>query len=92
MARSCDANTTGLVLATDDGRWYPPSKFAAGFALQGEFGLTRPAQLKILSPNKFLLTISEGMFHQVKRMFATSVIKLTPNDDIGVDLNFAIIA
>lgn len=32
------------------------------------------------------------MFHQVKRMFTTSVIKLTPNDDIGVDLDFAIIA
>ena len=45
-----------------------------------------------MSPNNFVLTISGGMFLQVKRMFATLVIKLTPNNNIGVDLGFAIIA
>ena len=95
-----DADTTGLVLATDDGRWsfdiiHPQkncekvyrvglsktieeaqsieltSRFLAGLTLQGEAQLTRPAQLKILSPKEVLLTITEGKFHQVKRMFAS---------------------
>jgi len=100
VAGRLDADTTGLVLATDDGRWsfdiiHPqkyckkvyrvglsqnideaqlidlPLQFAAGLQLQGEAGLTRPAQLKILSPKEVLLTITEGKFHQVKRMFAS---------------------
>jgi len=99
VAGRLDADTTGLVLATDDGRWsfdiIQPQKhcekvyrvglskaideaqaielasqFSTGLALQGELGLTRPAQLKILSPNEVLLTLTEGKFHQVKRMFA----------------------
>ncbi|OUS02631.1 16S rRNA pseudouridine(516) synthase [Gammaproteobacteria bacterium 54_18_T64] len=100
VAGRLDANTTGLVLATDDGRWSfdiirPQqhckkvyrvglskviekaqtidftSRFAAGLKLQGEAELTRPAQLNILGPREALLTISEGKFHQVKRMFAS---------------------
>jgi len=100
VAGRLDADTTGLVLATDDGRWsfdiiHPqkdctkvyrvglsqnideaqiidlPLQFAAGLQLQGEAGLTRPAQLKILSPKEVLLSITEGKFHQVKRMFAS---------------------
>ena len=100
VAGRLDADTTGLVLATDDGRWsfdiIRPQKhckkvyrvglsqaieetqiielitqFAAGLQLQGEEVLTRPAQLNILSPNEVLLTITEGKFHQVKRMFAS---------------------
>ncbi|MDG1122841.1 MAG: pseudouridine synthase [Glaciecola sp.] len=90
-----DADTTGLVLITDDGRWsygitHPDkhcpkvyrvglsrpladdvaAKFTAGIALQGETQLTLPASLTIISPQEVLLTITQGKFHQVKRMFA----------------------
>ncbi len=100
VAGRLDADTTGLVLATDDGRWsfdiIRPQKhckkvyrvglsqpieagqindmtaqFTAGLQLQGEAALTRPAQLQILGPKDVLLTITEGKFHQVKRMFAS---------------------
>lgn len=36
----------------------------------GEKKLTSPAVLEILAPREGLLTITEGKFHQVKRMFA----------------------
>lgn len=44
--------------------------FAKGVELQGEKSLTRPALLEVLSPSEVLLTITEGKYHQVKRMFA----------------------
>lgn len=47
------------------------TRFSAGIQLQGEPELTRPAQLQPLSSKEVLLTITEGRFHQVKRMFAT---------------------
>jgi len=90
-----DADTTGLVLITDDGRWSfnitVPSKqcrkvyrvglsyeiaddvatkFKNGLRLQGEEQLTLPASLEVIGPKEVLLTITEGKFHQVKRMFA----------------------
>ncbi|MCL1089255.1 pseudouridine synthase [Shewanella profunda] len=94
-----DADTTGLVLLTDDGRWSfniispqyqcekvyrvqlrdPLSseatkaiaaKFAAGIQLQGETALTLPAKLLQVNEKEVLLTLIEGKFHQVKRMFA----------------------
>ncbi len=90
-----DADTTGLVLVTDDGRWsfniinpkyhcekvYRVSlrdpiaddvaeKFSRGVQLQGEASLTLPAKLEVVSPKEVLLTITEGKYHQVKRMFA----------------------
>ncbi|WP_319783021.1 pseudouridine synthase [Oceanisphaera sp. IT1-181] len=90
-----DADTTGLVLLTDDGRWsyhitHPDSGcnkvyrvtlrdsltpdtaqlFNQGIRLQGEAKLTLPAQLESVTPTEVLLTIVEGRFHQVKRMFA----------------------
>jgi 16S rRNA pseudouridine516 synthase len=96
VAGRLDADTTGLVLVTDDGRWsfdiIRPEKqckkvyrvglskpiaddvidqFKHGIKLQGESNLTRPAELVIISPNEVLLTITEGKFHQVKRMFST---------------------
>ncbi len=47
--------------------------FKVGVQLQGESSLTQPAELVIVeaSDNKeVLLTITEGKYHQVKRMFA----------------------
>ncbi|QQX81171.1 pseudouridine synthase [Shewanella sp. KX20019] len=90
-----DADTSGLVLLTDDGRWSfeiirpekqcPKTyrvtlrdpiddnvavKFLAGVQLQNESQLTAPAQLNIVTKTEVLLTITEGRYHQVKRMFA----------------------
>ncbi|MGL4474002.1 MAG: 16S rRNA pseudouridine(516) synthase RsuA [Shewanella sp.] len=44
--------------------------FATGLALRGEDNLTLPAKLEILASHEALLTINEGKYHQVKRMFA----------------------
>lgn len=45
-------------------------QFEAGVQLRSEKELTRPAKLEILGEREALLTISEGKYHQVKRMFA----------------------
>jgi 16S rRNA pseudouridine516 synthase len=45
-------------------------RFDNGIALQGEKGLTLPAKLEVISAQQVLLTLTEGKFHQVKRMFA----------------------
>lgn len=94
-----DADTTGLVLITDDGRWSfqitsPSSKcakvyrvclakpmseaeairvselFQIGIKLQGEQAPTKPAVLVHISDTQVRITLTEGRFHQVKRMFA----------------------
>jgi len=45
-------------------------RFADGIELRNEKKKTRPATLEALSPTEARLTISEGKYHQVKRMFA----------------------
>lgn len=45
-------------------------RFTQGIALNNEEGLTKPAKLEILADKQARLTISEGKYHQVKRMFA----------------------
>lgn len=44
--------------------------FADGMQLNGEEKPTRPAQLTLFDAHHAELTISEGRYHQVKRMFA----------------------
>jgi len=89
-----DADTTGLVLITDDGNWtfkiIKPearcdkvyrvqlrdeisnealSKLENGVLLQGAEKPTLPAKIELIGSKEALLTITEGRFHQVKRMF-----------------------
>ena len=45
-------------------------RFKHGIKLQGEDQLTLPAILKRVKAKEVLLTITEGKYHQVKRMFA----------------------
>ncbi|MEJ6078571.1 pseudouridine synthase [Vibrio sp. 1-Bac 57] len=95
IAGRLDADTTGLILITDDGQWShqvtsPRKKcekryritlqdpindeavalFAQGVQLKSETNPCLPAKLQVLSDHEVLLTISEGKYHQVKRMFA----------------------
>ena len=46
------------------------TRFARGLMLQGEKHRTGPAELEIIHTNEARLAISEGRYHQVKRMFA----------------------
>ena len=89
-----DADTTGLVLITDDGSWtfniIKPeaqcdkvyrvqlrdeltkeaiAKLENGVLLQGTDKATLPAKIQTQASKEVLLTITEGRFHQVKRMF-----------------------
>ncbi|MBP5981273.1 MAG: pseudouridine synthase [Halomonas sp.] len=93
-----DADTTGLLLLTDDGQWshrvtsprhrcgkvyiaelaepvegsaaeWAINQVAEGIMLEGEETPTQPALLRFLAPTKAELTITEGRYHQVKRMF-----------------------
>ena len=91
-----DADTSGLLLLTDDGplnhqltspRWHLPKgydvtladplrgeeaeQFASGtLRLQGDDAPLRPAVLTAQAPRQLRLTIREGRYHQVRRMFA----------------------
>ncbi len=46
------------------------AQFEAGMQLNGEKDITRPAKLEIVGEREGVLTITEGKYHQVKRMFA----------------------
>ncbi len=45
-------------------------RFTDGVMLHGEDKATLPAQLELITPTRVLLTLQEGKYHQVKRMFA----------------------
>lgn len=49
-----------------------PELFARGMYLEGEKKKTRPALLNVITPKKVTLSLSEGKYHQVKRMFAAT--------------------
>ena len=93
VAGRLDKDTTGLLIATDDGKWShrltspkhehskryrvdlaetitPEAKqmLEQGIMLEGEKKLTKPAVVDVLDPQKIILHITEGRYHQVKRM------------------------
>ncbi|MGB1237037.1 MAG: 16S rRNA pseudouridine(516) synthase RsuA [Pseudomonadales bacterium] len=97
IAGRLDADTTGLLLLSDDGQWLhritspnhklpkrylvetadpiDPStaeRFAEGIELLSEKLPTKPAKLEQLSSHMAYLTLTEGRYHQVKRMFAAT--------------------
>lgn len=46
------------------------AQFEQGVMLRSEANLTLPAKLELIAEKEALLTIQEGRYHQVKRMFA----------------------
>ena len=98
IAGRLDADTTGLVLLTDDGAWshrvtHPSSSgqevekvyeitlareitdemitmLETGVELRGDDLPTKPARVDKISATEIRLKISEGRYHQVKRMLA----------------------
>jgi 16S rRNA pseudouridine516 synthase len=46
------------------------SSLAVGLLLKGESKVTKPATVEKVSEHELRLTITEGRYHQVKRMFA----------------------
>lgn len=101
IAGRLDADTTGMVIITDDGAWshrimrpgrnndeesdvakvyeitlareITPemvSQLETGVELRGDDLLTRPAKVEVLGPKEIKLMITEGRYHQVKRMVA----------------------
>ncbi|HDV7283718.1 TPA: 16S rRNA pseudouridine(516) synthase RsuA [Mannheimia haemolytica] len=61
---------TYLVTLADPVEDFYAERLAEGILLRGEKEPTLPAQLEILDDYNVNLTISEGRYHQVKRMFA----------------------
>lgn len=67
--RRCDK--TYLVTLADPVENFYQAEIEKGILLRGEKTPTKPATLEILDDYNVNLTISEGRYHQVKRMFAT---------------------
>ena len=61
---------TYLVTLADPIENHYQSAVEQGILLRGEKQPTKPAQLEIVDDYNLNLTISEGRYHQVKRMFA----------------------
>ncbi len=61
---------TYLVTLADSISQETATLFKQGILLDGEKKLTAPADLELLGSHQAKLTISEGKYHQVKRMFA----------------------
>lgn len=61
---------TYLVTLADPIEDHYATEFEQGILLRGEKTATLPAQLEVLDDYNANLTISEGRYHQVKRMFA----------------------
>ena len=61
---------TYLVTLADPVEAFYAQQLAEGILLRGEKEPTKPAKLEILDDYNVNLTISEGRYHQVKRMFA----------------------
>lgn len=97
IAGRLDADTTGLLLLTTDGKWSHrvtsprvdcPKTYRVnlstpildstikaletGVMLHQDPKPTKPAQVKVLEPKLVELIISEGRYHQVKRMLAAA--------------------
>ncbi|MGP1721969.1 16S rRNA pseudouridine(516) synthase RsuA [Shewanella frigidimarina] len=69
--------------------------FADGVELRNEDGLTKPALLDIIDSTHVRLTISEGKYHQVKRMFAAvgnRVVNLHREAVGAIELNADLVA
>ncbi len=67
-ARACPK--TYYVCTTEDIPDKAVDKFARGIMLEREKRRTKPARLEKLFANEARVTITEGKYHQVKRMFA----------------------
>jgi len=65
-----ECNKRYYVCTADDIDPETQKKFANGVLLDGEKNRTKPAVLDLVFANEARLTISEGRYHQVKRMFA----------------------
>lgn len=61
---------TYLVTLADPVEDFYAEKFAEGILLRGEREPCLPAQMEVIDDYNVNLTISEGRYHQVKRMFA----------------------
>ena len=104
VAGRLDKDTTGLILATDDGQWSHRltspkhehtkcyrvtlsdeitrdaiQQLEQGLMLEGEKKPTKPAVVHVLEPNLIQLDITEGRYHQVKRM-----VEAVANEVIGL--------
>ena len=89
-----DCGKCYLVTLTDELDASLVETFAQGVELRNEDGLTKPAVLEIIDSHHARLTITEGKYHQVKRMFAAvgnkvvglhreSVGKIVLDDDLA---------